>query len=879
MKSQDVRKQFLDFFESKGHTIVPSAPIVLKDDPTLMFNNSGMAQFKEFFLGNGTPKSPRIADTQKCLRVSGKHNDLEEVGIDTYHHTMFEMLGNWSFGDYFKKEAINWAWELLTEVYKIPKENLYVSVFEGSKEDNVPFDQEAWDIWKILIDEDRIILGNKKDNFWEMGDQGPCGPCSEIHVDLRSAEEKALVSGKSLVNNDHPQVVEIWNNVFMEFNRKADGSLEKLPAQHVDTGMGFERLCMALQGKTSNYDTDVFMPLIREIETITGAKYTTNDVTDISEEQNKMNIAIRVVADHVRAVAFAIADGQLPSNTGAGYVIRRILRRAIRYGFTFLGTKEPFIFKLVETLSEQMGDSFPEIRTQKALCSNVIREEENSFLRTLDQGLILLDAVILNNAGDTIDGKKAFELYDTYGFPIDLTALILSEKGLKLDEKGFQEQLQLQKERSRAASKVTAGDWNVIVEDEIQEFVGYDRLSQQVKITKYRRVESAKDGEIFQLVFNATPFYGESGGQTGDKGYLEAQNGDIIYIIDTKKENNQTIHLTQSLPENITATFNAVVDANQRAKTSSNHSATHLLHQGLRKILGTHIEQKGSMVRNASLRFDFSHFAKVTDEELLEVENFVNARIRESLPLIEKRAIPKEQALEDGAIALFGEKYGDLVRTIKFGDSVELCGGTHVANTSDIWHFKIVSEGAVAAGIRRIEAITSEAAKEYFESQAISFGEIKEVLKNAPDPVKAIQALQDENAQLKKQLEVLLKDKAKNMKADLAKELQEINGVQFLAKQVDLNPEGAKDLAYELGGSYNNLFVVLATAHEGKPMLTCYVSKEIVAEKNLNAGQVVRELGKYIQGGGGGQPFFATAGGKNVDGIGEALAKAVDFVK
>ncbi|AOC93855.1 Alanine--tRNA ligase [Flavobacterium anhuiense] len=879
MKSQDVRKQFLDFFESKGHTIVPSAPIVLKDDPTLMFNNSGMAQFKEFFLGNGTPKSPRIADTQKCLRVSGKHNDLEEVGIDTYHHTMFEMLGNWSFGDYFKKEAINWAWELLTEVYKIPKENLYVSVFEGSKEDNVPFDQEAWDIWKTLIDEDRIILGNKKDNFWEMGDQGPCGPCSEIHVDLRSEEEKALVSGKSLVNNDHPQVVEIWNNVFMEFNRKADGSLEKLPAQHVDTGMGFERLCMALQGKTSNYDTDVFMPLIREIETITGAKYTTNDVTGISEEQNKMNIAIRVVADHVRAVAFAIADGQLPSNTGAGYVIRRILRRAIRYGFTFLGTKEPFIFKLVETLSEQMGDSFPEIRTQKALCSNVIREEENSFLKTLDQGLVLLDAVISNNNTDTVDGKKAFELYDTYGFPIDLTALILSERGLKLDEEGFQEQLQLQKERSRAASKVTAGDWNVIVEDDIQEFVGYDRLSQQVKITKYRRVESAKDGEIFQLVFNATPFYGESGGQTGDKGYLEAQNGDIVYIIDTKKENNQTIHLAKSLPENLTGTFNAVVDANQRAKTSSNHSATHLLHQALRKILGTHIEQKGSMVRNASLRFDFSHFAKVSDEELVEVENFVNARIRESLPLIEKRAIPKEQALEEGAIALFGEKYGDLVRTIKFGDSVELCGGTHVANTSDIWHFKIISEGAVAAGIRRIEAITSEAAKEYFESQAVSLAEIKEALKNAQDPVKSILALQDENAQLKKQLEALLKDKAKNMKADLAKELQEINGVQFLAKQVDLNPEGAKDLAYELGGSYNNLFVVFATAHEGKPMLTCYISKEIVAEKNLNAGQVVRELGKYIQGGGGGQPFFATAGGKNVDGIAEALDKAVDFVK
>jgi alanyl-tRNA synthetase len=876
MKSQDVRKQFLDFFESKGHTIVPSAPIVLKDDPTLMFNNSGMAQFKEYFLGNGTPKSPRIADTQKCLRVSGKHNDLEEVGIDTYHHTMFEMLGNWSFGDYFKKEAINWAWELLTEVYKIPKENLYVSVFEGSKEDNVPFDQEAWDIWKELIDEDRIILGNKKDNFWEMGDQGPCGPCSEIHVDLRTPEEKAAVSGKSLVNNDHPQVVEIWNNVFMEFNRKADGSLEKLPAQHVDTGMGFERLCMALQGKTSNYDTDVFMPLIREIETITGANYT---VKASNETEEKVNIAIRVIADHVRAVAFAIADGQLPSNTGAGYVIRRILRRAIRYGFTFLNIKEAFIYKLVETLSEQMGDSFPEIRTQKALCSNVIREEENSFLRTLDQGLVLLDAVILNNSGDTIDGKKAFELYDTYGFPIDLTALILSEKGLKLDEKGFQEQLQLQKERSRAASKVTAGDWNVLVEDDIQEFVGYDRLSHQVKITKYRRVDSVKDGEIYQLVFNATPFYGESGGQTGDKGYLESQNGDIVYIIDTKKENNQTIHLAKSLPENLTGTFNAVVDANQRAKTSSNHSATHLLHQGLRKILGTHIEQKGSMVRNASLRFDFSHFSKVSDEELKEVENFVNARIRESLPLIEKRAISKDQALEEGAIALFGEKYGDLVRMIKFGDSVELCGGTHVANTSDIWHFKIISEGAVAAGIRRIEAITSEAAKDYFESQLLSYDEIKETLKNAQDPVKAIQSLQEENIQLKKQLEVLLKDKAKNMKGDLAKELQEINGVQFLAKQVDLNPEGAKDLAYELGNSYNNLFVVFATAQEGKPMLTCYISKEIVAEKNLNAGQVVRELGKYIQGGGGGQPFFATAGGKNVDGIGEALTKAIDFVK
>ncbi|MCZ8229570.1 alanine--tRNA ligase [Flavobacterium sp.] len=875
MKSQDVRKQFLDFFESKGHLIVPSAPIVLKDDPTLMFNNSGMAQFKEYFLGLGTPKSQRIADTQKCLRVSGKHNDLEEVGIDTYHHTMFEMLGNWSFGDYFKKEAIHWAWELLTEVYKIDKDILYVTVFEGSVEENVPFDQEAYDIWKTLIAEDRILLGNKKDNFWEMGDQGPCGPCSEIHVDIRSAEEKAAIDGKELVNADHPQVVEIWNNVFMEFNRKADGSLEKLPAQHVDTGMGFERLCMVLQGVQSNYDTDVFTPIIREIETITGTTYT---IKASNEEEEKINIAIRVIADHVRAVAFAIADGQLPSNTGAGYVIRRILRRAIRYGFTFLNTKEPFIYKLVDTLSAQMSASFPEIRSQKSLCSNVIREEESSFLRTLDQGLVLLDVVIANNQGTVIDGKKAFELYDTYGFPIDLTALILSEKGLQLDEKVFEEQLQLQKERSRAASKMTAGDWNVIVEDDIQEFVGYDRLQHQVKITKYRRVESVKVGEIFQLVFNSTPFYGESGGQTGDKGYLEASNGNITYIIDTKKENNQTIHLAKSLPENLTDTFQAIVDVKQRARTSSNHTATHLLHQGLRKVLGTHIEQKGSMVRSASLRFDFSHFSKVTDEELKEVENFVNARIRESLPLIEKRGIAKEQALEEGAIALFGEKYGDLVRMIKFGDSVELCGGTHVANTSEIWHFKIVSEGAVAAGIRRIEAITSEAAKDFFESQLITFGEMKEVLKNAVDPIKAIQTLQDENASLKKQIEALLKDKAKNMKGELAAAFQEVNGVKFLAQQVDLNAEGAKDLVYELGNLGNNIFIVLATVNEDKPMLTCYISKELVADKNLNAGQVVRELGKYIQGGGGGQPFFATAGGKNAAGVPEALSKAVEFL-
>jgi alanyl-tRNA synthetase len=876
MKSQDIRKQFLQFFESKGHLIVPSAPIVLKDDPTLMFNNSGMAQFKEYFLGNAEPKSKRIADTQKCLRVSGKHNDLEDVGFDTYHHTMFEMLGNWSFGDYFKKEAINWAWELLTEVYKIPKENLYVSVFEGNPEENVPFDQEAWDIWKSLIDEDRIILGNKKDNFWEMGDQGPCGPCSEIHVDLRSPEEKAKVSGKSLVNNDHPQVVEIWNNVFMEFNRKADGSLEKLPAQHVDTGMGFERLCMALQGVQSNYDTDVFTPIIREIEIITGTQYVSKNA---SPEQEKVNIAIRVVADHVRAVAFAIADGQLPSNTGAGYVIRRILRRAIRYGFTFLNTKEPFIYKLVETLSDQMGEFFPEIKSQRMLCANVIKEEEASFLRTLDQGLVLLDSIISNTNGTMVSGKKAFDLFDTFGFPIDLTALILREKGMTLDEEEFNRELQKQKDRSRAASQVKAGDWQILIEDAEEEFIGYDNLEAQVKITRYRKVESAKDGEVFQLVFNYTPFYPEGGGQVGDRGALESANGDVIYVIDTKKENNLIIHFTKSLPIDLSATYLAKVGPAMRARTESNHTATHLLHQALRSILGTHVEQKGSLVNEHHLRFDFSHFSKMTHEELLDVEQFVNARIRENLVLEENRSLTYQKAIEQGAIALFGEKYADVVRAIRFGESMELCGGTHVKNTADIWYFKIVSEGAVAAGIRRIEAITNVSVKEFFLNQSETFNEIKTVLKNAQDPVKSIISLQEDNAKLKKQIEQLLREKAKNLKGELAAELQEINEVKFLAKQVDLNPEGAKDLAYELGNLGDNLFLVLATAEDHKPMLTCYISKELVASKNLNAGQVVRELGKYIQGGGGGQPFFATAGGKNVEGIKEALEKAKDFIK
>jgi alanyl-tRNA synthetase len=875
MKSQDVRKQFLDFFESKGHLIVPSAPIVLKDDPTLMFNNSGMAQFKEYFLGNGTPKSNRIADTQKCLRVSGKHNDLEEVGIDTYHHTMFEMLGNWSFGDYFKKEAINWAWELLTEVYKIPKDILYVSVFEGNPAENVPFDQEAYDIWKTLISEDRIILGNKKDNFWEMGDQGPCGPCSEIHVDIRSAEEKALVSGKSLVNNDHPHVVEIWNNVFMEFNRKADGSLEKLPAQHVDTGMGFERLCMVLQCVQSNYDTDVFTPIIQHIEKITGAKYT---IKAKDEDDEKINIAIRVIADHVRAVAYAIADGQLPSNTGAGYVIRRILRRAIRYGFTFLNIKEAFIYQLVETLSNQMGESFPEIISQKNLVMNVIREEENSFLRTLDQGLQLLENVIKSTEGSVVSGQKAFELYDTFGFPIDLTALILRERGLELEEAGFDKAMFEQKTRSRAASEVSTEDWVVLVPGNVETFVGYDNTENEVKITRYRKIDSKKDGVLFQIVLDATPFYPEGGGQVGDKGTLVSAN-ETIEIIDTKKENNLILHFSNKLPENINDGFVAKVNEDIRSLSSRNHSATHLMHQALRSILGTHVEQKGSLVNAKHLRFDFSHFAKMTDEELQEVEQFVNARIQEQLPLIERRSIPIKQAIEEGAMALFGEKYGDTVRAIKFGDSMELCGGIHVKNTAQIWHFKIISEGAVAAGIRRIEAITSDAVKGCFANHETILEEINKTLKNPQDVIKAVHSLQDENSKLKKQLDLLLKEKAKNMKDKLAQAIQNINGIQFLAKQVDLSPEGAKDLAYELGTLGTNVFLVLATAEENKPMLSCYISKELVADKGLNAGLVVRELGKYIQGGGGGQPFFATAGGKKAGGIQEALTKAVDFIK
>ena len=878
MKSQDIRKAYLNFFESKGHLIVPSAPIVLKDDPTLMFNNSGMAQFKEYFLGNGTPKSQRIADTQKCLRVSGKHNDLEDVGFDTYHHTMFEMLGNWSFGDYFKKEALDWAWEFLTEVLKLDKDRLYVSVFEGNPVENVPFDQEAFDIWKQYVSEDRIILGNKKDNFWEMGDQGPCGPCSEIHIDLRTDAERAAVSGRDLVNADHPQVVEIWNNVFMEFNRKADGSLEKLPAQHVDTGMGFERLCMAMQNVTSNYDTDVFTPLIAKIEEITGLKYTSNEVKNISEEQNKTNIAIRVIVDHVRAVAFAIADGQLPSNTSAGYVIRRILRRAIRYGFTFLGTKEPFINKLVEVLANQMGEFFPEIKSQQQLVTNVIREEEASFLRTLEQGLQLLENVMAETSGKEVSGAKAFELYDTFGFPIDLTALILREKGYDLDEAGFNVAMQEQKARSRAASEVSTEDWNVLIPGNVETFVGYDQTANEVKITRIRKVDSKKDGVLYQIVLDNTPFYPEGGGQVGDKGTLVSAN-ETIEIIDTKKENNLILHFAKQLPENIEAGFVAKVNTDLRISTSKNHSATHLMHLALRTILGTHVEQKGSLVNPNYLRFDFSHFSKVSDEELRQVEASVNTQIEAQLQLVEHRNIPIKEALDKGAMALFGEKYGDNVRMIEFGNSKELCGGIHVKNTAEIWHFKIISEGAVAAGIRRIEAITGDAVKDFYTSQENTLAEIKEVLKNPQDVLKSVASLQDDNAKLKKQLEQLVKEKIEGLKNTLIADFNEINGIQFLAKQVDLSMSSTKDLAQAIGTSKPNAFVFLASIEDNAPNIHCYISKELVAEKGLNAGNVIRELGKFIDGNGGGQPFFASGKGKNVSGIKEALEKVVEFVK
>ena len=870
MKSAEVRQQFLDFFASKTHKIVPSAPMVVKNDPTLMFTNAGMNQFKEYFLGNSVPKSVRVTDTQKCLRVSGKHNDLEEVGIDTYHHTFFEMLGNWSFGDYFKEEAIAWAWELLVDVYKIDPSILYVTVFEGHDGDGLTKDHDAYDFWKKILPEDRILLGNKQDNFWEMGEQGPCGPCSEIHVDMRTAEEKKTVSGASLVNMDHPQVLEVWNLVFIEFNRKADGSLEKLAAQHIDTGMGFERLCMVLQNKTSNYDTDVFMPLINEIEQKTKVAYGKEEATDR---------AMRVIADHARTVYFAIADGQLPSNTGAGYVIRRILRRAIRYGYTFLDLKEPFIHTLVDRLEDQMGAVFPELTAQKDLARNVIREEEISFLKTLNQGLLLLDDLISKTKGKSLQGDQVFELYDTYGFPLDLTALIAREKGFEVDEVGFEKAMATQKERSRAASSSSAEDWTIVKDGAAEDFVWYDHLEHKVQLLRYRKINSVKSGEQFQLVLNATPFYPEGGGQVGDSGLLLDSNGETISVIDTKKENNLIVHYTKTLPQNVTDTFIAQVNVAERFRSECNHSATHLMHQALREILGTHVEQKGSMVQGSGLRFDFSHFSKLTSEEIKAVEVFVNSRINQKIKLEENRSVPVAEAMESGAMALFGEKYGDAVRTIRFGDSIELCGGTHVKNTADIWSFKIVSESAVASGIRRIEAITGEAVQAFFDTQESTLKSINESLKHPQDAIKAIGNLQAENALLKKEIESLSKLQTQIVKQELQTQLKTGNGIEFLAVEVDLTPPAIKDLAFDLGQGKDNLFLVLVTQKGGKPVISCYISKALVAERSMNAGTIVKELGKHIQGGGGGQPFFATAGGKNPEGIPAMLEAAAGLIK
>ncbi|MFZ5555085.1 MAG: alanine--tRNA ligase [Bacteroidota bacterium] len=876
MTSREIRKTFLDFFKSKQHTIVPSAPMVIKNDPTLMFTNAGMNQFKDLFLGNAPVKYPRIADTQKCLRVSGKHNDLEEVGVDTYHHTMFEMLGNWSFGDYFKKEAIEWSWELLTEVYKIDKNKLYVTVFEGSKEDHLPFDQEAFDCWKKYIPEERILKGNKKDNFWEMGDTGPCGPCSEIHVDIRTDEERKKQDGKSLVNTGHPQVIEIWNNVFMEFNRKADGSLEKLPAQHVDTGMGFERLCVVLQGKQSNYDTDVFSPLIEKIEKLSGLKYKSHDH---HQQAEIINIGMRVVADHIRAISFAIADGQLPSNTGAGYVIRRILRRAVRYGYQSLGLKEPFLHRLVPVLAHQMGEAFPELESQKLLVEKVIREEEVAFYRTLENGLKKIDdvCIALNAKKEkTVSGNVVFELYDTYGFPPDLTSLIARGYGLEIDEKGYNSELEKQKDRSRQATSVETGDWVELHKDEKEEFVGYDFLETHVKINRYRKVK-AKGKEMYQVVFNLTPFYPEGGGQVGDTGYIES-NGERISVIDTKKENNLIIHFTEKLPKNLQSDFHAVVDAGKRKLTTAHHSATHLLHEALRTVLGTHVEQKGSLVNAEHLRFDFSHFSKMTEEEISKVEAIVNEKIRENILLDERRSVPLQEGLDMGAMALFGEKYGEVVRVIKFGTSIEFCGGTHVRSTGEIGLFKIVSESAVAAGIRRIEAIGSQIADEYYRQHEHTLKEISELLKHPKDVKKAIQDLMQQNSELAKQVELFAKEKSVAVKSELLLKIKKVNGINFLAEKVDLDHQQVKDVAFQLKGQVENLFLVLANEIKGKPGLAVMVSDELVKSKNLHAGNIVKELAKYIQGGGGGQPFFATAGGSNVSGIGEALKNAEALV-
>lgn len=868
MKANDIRKAYLEFFKEKSHEIVPSAPMVVKNDPTLMFTNAGMNQFKDIFLGNAPVKWPRVADSQKCLRVSGKHNDLEEVGHDTYHHTMFEMLGNWSFGDYFKKESIAWAWEFLTERLKINKENLYVTVFEGDTKDGLAFDQETYDFWKQHVDESRILRGNKKDNFWEMGDSGPCGPCTEIHVDIRNADEKAKLAGKELVNKSHPQVIEIWNLVFIQFNRKANGELELLPAKHVDTGMGFERLCMVVQGKQSNYDTDVFQSIIGEIGRLCGKTYT---------QDAKVDIAMRVIADHLRTISFAIADGQLPSNAKAGYVIRRILRRAVRYGYTFLGFNEPFIWRLLPVLIQSMGEQYPEIVAQRSLIEKVIMEEEASFLRTLDTGIRLLDRLIDKAKQDgkqAIEGKDAFVLYDTYGFPFDLTELILRENNFAVNKDDFDRELEAQKDRSRQVGTLKTGDWIEVVSNVgEQQFVGYDKTDADVRIVRYRKI-NVKNKDLYQLVFDYSPFYAESGGQVGDSGHIVSAN-EKITIIDTQKENNLSVHLCEHLPENVSALFHAVVDADKRAQTAANHSATHLLHFALQQVLGSHVEQKGSLVTPNGLRFDFSHFQKMTDEEIREVESIANALIRANHALDERRAMPIDEARSMGAKALFGEKYGDAVRVIRFGESIELCGGTHASATGAIGMIKITSESAIAAGIRRIEAISGVACEQFLHEKTETLKEIGSMLKQPGDVRKSIEQLLEENSRLQKQLEAYAKDRAKAIAEELKATAVQINGVNFIGAVVSVDSANSlKDIAYMLKDIVSDLYLVLGAEVGGKANLAVMISANLVEQRKLNAGAIIKDIAREIQGGGGGQAFFATAGGQNPAGLSAAIAKA-----
>ncbi|GGH15622.1 alanine--tRNA ligase [Sphingobacterium alkalisoli] len=869
MTSREIREAYLNFFKSKSHHIVPSAPVVVKNDPTLMFTNAGMNQFKDLFLGEAAVKYPRVTDTQRCLRVSGKHNDLEEVGIDTYHHTLFEMLGNWSFGDYFKKDAIAWAWELLTELYKLDKHKLYVTIFEGDASEGLERDHEAFEFWSTHIGEDRILLGNKKDNFWEMGDTGPCGPCSEIHYDMRPDAERALIGGQELVNADHPQVIEIWNLVFMQFNRLKSGNLEPLPAKHVDTGMGFERLVRAIQSKTSNYDTDVFQPLITYIADKANIKYGTDEKTDI---------AMRVLSDHIRAVSFAIADGQLPSNNKAGYVIRRILRRAVRYAYTFLNFKNPFFHELVPLLADQFKGVFDELYQQQDFVAKVILEEEVSFLRTLTTGIQRFE----NYAADhiSVDGDFAFELFDTYGFPIDLTDLLAREKGISVDMGAFHVALNRQKDRSRAATVIDAGDWIVVGEETDVDFIGYDLLTAKTEIIKYRKV-TAKGKDQYQLVLSVTPFYAEGGGQVGDTGVLVSESGETIYVTDTKKENGLIIHFVDKLPASFEGFFEASVDRDKRLDSESNHSATHLLHAALKQVLGEHVNQKGSLVSPDILRFDISHFSKVTEEEIKQVEDIVNTKIRENIVLKEERQVPYQQAVNAGVTALFGEKYGDYVRVITFEDdfSKELCGGTHVKATGQIGFFKIVSESAVAAGVRRIEAITGTKAAAVIREHFELFQHVKDLLNNPKDFVSAIGKIVEENSALRKEIEHTIRERSLALKNDLEAKFENINGVSFLSTVVDLpNAEAVKTLAYALKGAISNLFLVLGANFEGKPSLTVVISDELAKEKGWNAGNVVRDLAKDIQGGGGGQPFFATAGGKDASGLDKAIQRARTFV-